>query len=179
MCQGQNHPRHDDQLRGQDARWSPARRDRGVCPAEEADSILWTGQLADKVFLGLDLRVVLFTDSSLRTTGRRPFTLCRSTCLPLRRFSPILPRAPSNSSQGQELEKARSCLRAFFLLLDRLSFRRLFASQAFLHPRQDAVLVVVPKVNECRQPWNEEECDHQQRKVFVTPSMLPNALPRP
>jgi hypothetical protein len=41
----------------------------GYAFRQEADSILWTGQLADKVFLGLDLRVVLFTDSSLRTTG--------------------------------------------------------------------------------------------------------------
>jgi hypothetical protein len=41
----------------------------GYAFRQEADSILWTGQLADKVFLGLDLRVVLFTDTSLRTTG--------------------------------------------------------------------------------------------------------------
>jgi hypothetical protein len=41
----------------------------GYAFRQEADSILWTGQLADKVFLGLDLRVALFTDSSLRTTG--------------------------------------------------------------------------------------------------------------
>ena len=41
----------------------------GYAFRQEADSILWTGQLADKVFLGLDLRVVLFNDSSLRTTG--------------------------------------------------------------------------------------------------------------
>ena len=41
----------------------------GYALRKQADSILWTGRLADKVFLGLDLRVVLFTDSSLRTTG--------------------------------------------------------------------------------------------------------------
>ena len=41
----------------------------GYAFRQEADSVLWTGQLAEKVFLGLDLRVVLFTDSSLRTTG--------------------------------------------------------------------------------------------------------------
>jgi hypothetical protein len=41
----------------------------GYALRKEADSILWTGRLADKVFLGLDLRVVLITDSSLRTTG--------------------------------------------------------------------------------------------------------------
>ena len=41
----------------------------GYALRKEADSILWTGRLADKVFLGLDLRVVFFTDSSLRTTG--------------------------------------------------------------------------------------------------------------
>ena len=36
---------------------------------QEADSIAWTGQLADKVFLQLDLRVVLFTDNLLQVTG--------------------------------------------------------------------------------------------------------------
>jgi len=41
----------------------------GYALRNEADSILWTGKLSDKVFLGLDLRVVLFTDTSLRTTG--------------------------------------------------------------------------------------------------------------
>jgi len=41
----------------------------GYALRKEADSILWTGRLADKVFLGLDLRVVFITDSSLRTTG--------------------------------------------------------------------------------------------------------------
>jgi hypothetical protein len=35
----------------------------------EADSIVWTGQLADKVFSDLDLRVLYFNDSSLRVTG--------------------------------------------------------------------------------------------------------------
>lgn len=35
----------------------------------EADSIVWTGQLADKLYSQLDLRVVIFDDNSLKTTG--------------------------------------------------------------------------------------------------------------
>ena len=34
-----------------------------------ADSIAWTGQLADKTFLQLDLRVVFYDDNSLKVTG--------------------------------------------------------------------------------------------------------------
>ena len=36
---------------------------------KEADSIVWTGQLADKLYSQLDLRVVIFDDKSLKTTG--------------------------------------------------------------------------------------------------------------
>ena len=36
---------------------------------KEADSIVWTGQLADKLYSQLDLRVVIFDDNSLKTTG--------------------------------------------------------------------------------------------------------------
>jgi len=36
---------------------------------KEADSIVWTGQLADKLYSQLDLRVVIFDDDSLKTTG--------------------------------------------------------------------------------------------------------------
>jgi hypothetical protein len=36
---------------------------------QEADSITWIGQLADKVFLQLDLRVVFFNDNTLQVTG--------------------------------------------------------------------------------------------------------------
>ena len=36
---------------------------------KEADSIVWTGQLADKLYSQLDLRVIVFDDSSLKTTG--------------------------------------------------------------------------------------------------------------
>jgi hypothetical protein len=41
----------------------------GYAFRKEADSILWTGQLADRVILKLDLRVLLFDDKSLKTTG--------------------------------------------------------------------------------------------------------------
>ena len=36
---------------------------------QEADSIVWVGQLADKVFIELDLRALLFTDKSIKVTG--------------------------------------------------------------------------------------------------------------
>jgi hypothetical protein len=36
---------------------------------KEADSIAWTGQLADKVFLQLDLRTVFYSDNSLQVAG--------------------------------------------------------------------------------------------------------------
>ena len=36
---------------------------------KEADSIVWTGQLADRLYSQLDLRVVIFDDTSLKTTG--------------------------------------------------------------------------------------------------------------
>jgi hypothetical protein len=41
----------------------------GYAFRQEADSIVWTGQLADKVFLELGLRLVAFNDRSMRTTG--------------------------------------------------------------------------------------------------------------
>jgi hypothetical protein len=36
---------------------------------KEADSIVWTGQLTDKVFSNLDMRVIYFSNTSLRVTG--------------------------------------------------------------------------------------------------------------
>ena len=36
---------------------------------QAADSVAWTGQLADKVFLELDLRLVAFSDSAMQVTG--------------------------------------------------------------------------------------------------------------
>ncbi len=36
---------------------------------QEADSIVWVGQLADKTFLQLDLRVVFYNEGSLQLTG--------------------------------------------------------------------------------------------------------------